>query len=140
MISQALIHVVDDDPLIGLALAALLRSAGYTARRFTSPSAFLAAFDAQVPGCVVSDLVMPQMSGLELQIALAAHDYAPPIVFLTGQGDIKSTAQAMKAGAVDVLCKPVQPEELLAVVREAVAKDAELRGCTIGRRAVRDVG
>jgi FixJ family two-component response regulator len=96
MTSQVLIYVVDDDPSIGLALTAFLRSEGYTARRFSSPTAFLAAFDPEVPGCVVTDLVMPEMSGLELQRALATRDYSPPIVFLTGRGDIKATAQAMK--------------------------------------------
>ncbi len=136
MSSQALIYVVDDDPLIGVALAGLLRSAGYMARRFTSPSAFLAAFDPGVPGCLVTDLVMPEMSGLELQRALTTRDYSPPVVFLTGQGDIKATAQAMKAGAVDFLCKPVQPEDLLAAVREAVARDAKLRTNLERRRRV----
>lgn len=139
MSSQAVIYVVDDDPSIGLALAALLRSAGYTAHGFSSPTAFLAAFDPEAPGCVVTDLVMPEMSGLELQRVLATRDYSPPVVFLTGQGDIKATAQAMKAGAVDFLCKPVQAEDFLAAVSEAVATDATLRIGLERRRRVRNL-
>jgi FixJ family two-component response regulator len=105
-------------------------------RSFTSANAFLAAFDPAVPGCVVTDLVMPEMSGLRPQSALGTSDYRPPIIFFTGQADVKAAAQAMKAGAVDVLCKPVQAEDLLAAVREAVARDVELRAKLARRRRV----
>jgi len=137
LITPALIYVVDDDPLIGLASAALLRGAGYIVRSFISPGAFLAAFDPEVPGCVVTDLVMPEMSGIQLQSLLAMHEYCPPIIFVSGKGDVKTTAAAMKAGAVDFLCKPVQPDEFLAAVHEAVSKDAELRANLERRRRVR---
>jgi len=136
---QPLISVVDDDALIGLAHAGLLESAGYKARSFTSGNAFLGAYDPEVPGCVVTDLVMPEMSGLQLQGVLGARDYCPPIVFMTGQGDVNAIAQAMKAGAVDFLCKPVQLEDLLAAVREALARDTELRAKRALRRHVRSL-
>jgi FixJ family two-component response regulator len=101
MSTPALINIVDDDRLIGLAFAGLLRSAGYRARSFTSPRAFLAAFDPEVPGCVVTDLVMPEMNGIELQGVLKTLDDCPPIIFFSGKGDVKTTAEAMKSGAVD---------------------------------------
>jgi FixJ family two-component response regulator len=134
---QPLISVVDDDALIGLALEGLLQSAGYRAHSFTSANAFLAAYDPEVPGCVVTDLVMPEMSGLQLQGVLGARDYCPPIVFFTGQGDVNAVAQAMRAGAVDFLCKPVQADDLLAAVREALVRDTELRAKLALRRRVR---
>lgn len=139
MTGKGLISIVDGDAPIGFAVAGLLRNAGYNARSFTSANAFLAAYDPEVPGCVVTDLFMPGMSGLELQETLATRECCPPIIFFTGQGDVKKTAQVMRAGAVNVLCKPLQPEELLAAVREAIARDARLRAKLALRRRVRSL-
>jgi FixJ family two-component response regulator len=134
---QALISIIDDDASIGSALAWLLKGTGYKARSFTSANTFLAAYDPKVPGCVVTDLVMTDMSGLQLQRALGAREYCPPIVFFTNQGDVNTVAQAMKAGAVAALCKPVQAEDLVAAVREALERDAELRAKLALRHHIR---
>ncbi len=137
MTTNAIIYVVDDDRSIGFALATLLRTEGHMTRTFTTATAFLADYDPEVPGCLVTDLLMPGMSGLELQTALATRDYLLPIVFFTGQVDVKVSVQAMKAGAVDFLCKPVQPEELFTAVREALARDEKLRTKRVQQRRVR---
>jgi FixJ family two-component response regulator len=132
-----------------LVTAVLLRMAGldaldidpkpHTDRRVRPKSELaLAKGDPlSVPGCVVTDLVKTEMSGLRLQRALGAREYCPPIVFFTGQGDINAVAQAMRAGAVAVLCKPVQAEDLLAAVREALERDAELRAKLALRHHIR---
>jgi FixJ family two-component response regulator len=105
----------------------LLRAAGYEVRAYASAGEFLIARPANTPGCVVLDICMPGPSGLDLQAAIAKLDSALPIIFLTGHGDIPSSVRAMKAGAVDFLTKPVQRDELLSAVRNALVRDAETR-------------
>jgi FixJ family two-component response regulator len=125
----ATVFVVDDDPAICKALTRLVRAAGFDARSFPSSRAFLDQHDPatpgcpSTPGCIVLDVAMPGLNGLELQQALAARGCERPIIFLTGQGDIPMSVQAMKAGAVDFLTKPVHAEQLLAAIRTAVEKD-----------------
>jgi FixJ family two-component response regulator len=122
-----IVFLLDDDEAIGVALGRLLRANGFQTRIYTSALKFLEAHDGDTPGCLVTDLRMPGMSGLELQSALLARGIERPIVFITGQGDIPTTVQAMKAGAVTFLSKPLQRTEFLAAVREAIARDAEAR-------------
>jgi FixJ family two-component response regulator len=122
-----IVFMLDDDEAIGIALGRLLRANGFQTRIYTSALKFLEAHDGDTPGCLVTDLRMPGMSGLELQSALLARGIERPIVFITGQGDIPTTVQAMKAGAVTFLSKPLQRTEFLAAVREAIARDAEAR-------------
>ena len=124
--SEALptVFLLDDEEAVVLALRRVLQAAGYAVRCWTSAAEFLAAHDPEAPGCLVADVRMPAMNGLELQRALAARGIDRPIVFITGQGDIATTVQAMKAGAVTFLAKPVQRLELLAAVDEAIARDA----------------
>jgi FixJ family two-component response regulator len=119
-----IVYVLDDEPAVVVALARMLQSSGFTVSPYTSATEFLEAHDAQTPGCLVADVRMPGMSGLELQRTLLARGIDRAIVFLTGQGDIPTTVQAMKAGAVTLLPKPVQRAELVAAVREALLRDA----------------
>ena len=128
----AVIHVVDDDELLRIALVRLLRAKGYEVRTYASAGEFLLELLPPGPGCVVLDLRMPGPSGLELQAALGRHEIALPIIFLTGHGDVASSVRAMKAGAVDFLTKPVEPEVLLSAIDAALARDREARSVREG--------
>lgn len=119
-----IVFLLDDEQAVVVALARMLQSCGFTVSPYTSADEFLAAHDAKTPGCLVTDVRMPGMDGLELQRALRARGIDRAIVFVTGQGDIATTVQAMKAGAVTFLSKPVQRAELVAAVREALLRDA----------------
>ena len=121
------VYIVDDDPQARAALARLLRAAGYLTRSFASAAEFLAAHLEQAPGCLILDLAMPQMGGLELQQALRKDGCHRPIVFLSGKGDISKTVRAMKGGAVTFLTKPVDAHELFPAVEEALILDAAER-------------
>jgi FixJ family two-component response regulator len=125
--APALVFVVDDDPSVRTAVGRLLRSAGFRAGAFASAEEFLRHERPDAPGCLVLDLRMPGVNGLELQRRLNEPGPGLPIVFLTGYGDIPTTVRAMKGGAVDFLPKPVHDEDLLAAVRSAVAQDAQAR-------------
>jgi FixJ family two-component response regulator len=120
------VFAVDDDPDVRQALARLLGSTGRRVATFSSAQGFLEAC-GDVRGCLVLDLAMPGLNGLELQRALEARGSMLPIVFLTGRGDVSSSVQAMKHGAVDFLEKPVDDERLLAAVAAALARYDELR-------------
>jgi FixJ family two-component response regulator len=132
----ATVFLVDDDPSILRALTRLLRAGGHNVSAFRSPREFLVQHDAAVPGCVVLDLAMPGLSGLELQTALAAAGCQRPIVFLSGQGDVPSSVRAMKAGAVDFLTKPVSEENLLAAIERAMDRDRRMRGARAELQAI----
>jgi FixJ family two-component response regulator len=123
----ATVYLVDDDPSILRALARLLRAGGHQVSAFRSPQEFLAQHDADAPGCVVLDLAMPGLNGLELQTALSAAGCQRPIVFLSGHGDVPSSVRAMKAGAVDFLTKPVSEGDLLAAIQRAIERDQTMR-------------
>jgi FixJ family two-component response regulator len=114
-----------------------MRSAGLSASVYTSPEAFLEQHDTAAPGCVILDLAMPGMDGLDVQRALSAAGCRRPIIFLTGCGDVPTSVQAMKAGAVDFLTKPVQAEDLLAAVRNAIEIDRRARQAEGERQAIR---
>jgi FixJ family two-component response regulator len=120
------VNVVDDDALVLRSLGRLLRSAGFDVRTFPSSRDFLAQ-GVSGPGCVVLDLSMPGLNGLELQARLAREGNGCPVVFLSGNADIPLSVQAMKAGAVDFLTKPVDREKLLAAVRIAIGRDRSAR-------------
>ena len=121
------VFVVDDATPVRKALSRLLRTAGFTVAAFASAEEFLAQYDPHTPGCLVIDLVMPAVSGLELQSILAQKGSVLPIIFLTAHGDIPKSVQAMKHGASDFLTKPVNDEDLLAAVRVAIQKDRDRR-------------
>jgi len=124
---QACVSVVDDDALVLRSLGRLLRSAGFTVRTYPSPQAFLAQGAGDAPGCVVLDLSMPGLSGLDLQKALASSPDPRPVVFISARGDVPSSVAAMKAGAVDFLTKPFDQEQLLAAVHAAIERDRSAR-------------
>lgn len=133
------IFIVDDDNSFRSAAARLLKASGYQVRTFETARAFLDHGPAGQAGCVIVDLHMPGMDGLELQAALHAAGPAPPVIFLTGQGDIPSSVQAMRNGAEDFLEKTAAREVLLAAVERALARDAaerEVRGKQQQRRAL----
>jgi len=121
------VFVVDDDPGVLRALTRLLVAAGFEARPFPSPAAFLEQHDPATPGCLVLDVALPGLDGLQLQQTLTASGAGRPIVFITGRGDIPSSVRAMKAGAVDFLTKPVNDRELLAAVRNAIEMNRRAR-------------
>jgi len=120
----AVVHLVDDDASYLRATARMLALEGLAVATFASAEALLAAANPESRGCVVADLGMPGMDGLELQSALARSDVRMPVLFLSGQGDIPSTVRAMQGGAVDFLEKHASRERLLDAVRRALARDA----------------
>jgi len=124
---EAIVYMVDDDPGVLKALTRLLHTEAYTVRAFASAEEFLLAHDPLVPGCIVLDIHMPNIDGLALQEALLASASERFIIFVTGHGDIATSVQAMKAGAVDFLTKPFHDEDFLAAVRSAIAKDEQAR-------------
>jgi len=123
----ATVFVVDDYAPVRSSISRLLRAAGFAVVAFASADEFLAQFDPQTMGCLVLDVAMPTLNGLELQHILEKTGSLLPIIFLTGHGDIPKTVQAMKHGASDFLTKPVNDEELLAAVRMAIEKNRALR-------------
>jgi FixJ family two-component response regulator len=125
--AQPTVFLLDDDEAVLIALERMLRASGFQVRACCSAVQFLAAHDPDAAGCLVADVRMPGMDGLEVQRALRAVGCDRPIVFITGQGDIQTTVQAMKAGAVTFLSKPVPSAELVAAINEALARDAQQR-------------
>ena len=121
-LDQALIHVVDDDAALRRSLLFLLDSVGWRAQAHASAEEFLAAYQPGVPGCLVLDIRMPGMSGLELQQVLRAQGQALPIIFITGHGDVSLAVQAMKQEACDFLEKPFKDQALLDAVTQAVRR------------------
>jgi len=127
-VSQSLpvVSIVDDDPSFLKAVSRMLRAAGYAVRTFPSAGEFLAQ-TSDAPGCLIADLRMPGLSGLDLQAALARDPQAPPVIFLTGQGDIATTVRAMRQGAEDFLTKDSPKATLLLAVERAFDRDARQR-------------
>ena len=115
----------------------MLRAAGHAVEAFASAREFLARERDEGPGCLVLDLRMPDMTGLELQDALERAGYAIPIVFVSGHGDIPASVKAMKAGAIDFLTKPVQNRDLLQAVERALARARAARAVRAERDAAR---
>lgn len=120
---QGTVLIVDDNPGMRKALARLCQSVGLMVKSFASAREYLDAPAPESPACLVLDVRMPGLSGLDLQAELAARRVQTPIVFITGHGDIPTTVRAMKAGAVDFLTKPFKNKDLVAVIRVALSKD-----------------
>jgi FixJ family two-component response regulator len=121
------VFVVDDDVRVLRALERLLRVNGFQVDAFNSPAAFLERPPYDGVGCLLLDLHMPDLSGLDLQEAMAAKGMSMPIVFLSGQGDVPSTARAMRKGALDFLVKPIDEQQLLEAMARARARAVALR-------------
>ena len=122
-LSDSIVFVVDDDHSVRQAMSRLLASAGYRCETYSSAAGFLARPPVEAPSCLVLDLRMPGMGGLELQKELVEAGHRLPIVFVTGHGDVPSSVQAMRRGAVDFLLKPFTDVELLAAVESALERD-----------------
>jgi FixJ family two-component response regulator len=131
-LDSEIVYIVDDDPIVRDGLSSLLRANGKTVRLFTSGAEFLSFKRDDTAACLVLDLKMPGMSGLEVQRAVSAHT-SIPIVFITGRGDIPSTVKAMKGGAIDFLTKPIDETVLLDTVEQALRKDRVARGEALER-------
>jgi len=135
---EATIFVIDDDAAVREALKSLIRSVGLRVETFASAQEFLSR-RSSAPGCLVLDVRLPGLSGLDLQREMAAADIHTPIIFITGHGDIPMTVRAMKAGAVEFLTKPFRDQDLLDAIQQALDRDriareeqaetAELRSC-----------
>ncbi len=133
---DAVLFVVDDDAAMRRSLAYLFDSAGWRVASFESAHDFLDRYDGHVPGCLVLDVRMPLMSGLELQQTLKDHGIHLPIIFLTGHGDLAMAVQAMKSGACDFIEKPCKDQALLDAVTRAVQRSIEdCRASTQSRAA-----
>jgi FixJ family two-component response regulator len=127
------VFVVDDTPEVRTAVSRMLGAAGYQVRSFESAEHFFEAQDEEAPGCLLLDICMPGMSGLDVQRSLVGSSRGRPIVFLTGHGDIQTGVQAMRVGAVDFLTKPIDDTRLFAAVDQALQLDLAARN----ERAIR---
>jgi len=125
--SRPVIAIVDDDPSVREGLHSLIRSAGWSVETFASAQEFLERPQAKAPSCLILDLQLPDLNGLDLQKRMAAMNLEIPIVFLTGHGDIPASVRAMKAGAVEFLTKPVDEQDLLRAIQEAIDRDRRTR-------------
>ena len=125
--AKAIVFVVDDDLSVREALGSLIRSAGLKVETFASAQEFLARPRADTPSCLVLDVRLPGLSGLELQKRMAEVNIEIPIIFITGHGDVPTTVQAMKAGAVEFLTKPFRDEDLLEAIQQAIKRDRAAR-------------
>jgi FixJ family two-component response regulator len=134
-----LVIVVDDDAAIREAITDLVQSAGYETAAFGSTPELLDSGAIEAPGCLILDVRMPGASGLDLQRQLMRNGNPKPVIFLTGFGDIPMTVEAMKAGAVDFLTKPVRDQTLLDAIAVALARDAEQRTVAAERRRTLDL-
>ena len=124
---DAMVFVIDDDAPIRESLKNLIRSVGLRIEAFASAQEFLRAKRPDVPGCLVLDVRLKGLSGLDLQKRMAKADIEIPIIFITGHGDIPMTVQAMKAGAVEFLTKPFRDQDLLDAIHQALGRDRRAR-------------
>jgi len=111
------IFLIDDNPRVLKAFTRLFKSAGYKTKAYSSSQTFLDEHDASISGCAVLDLSLPGLNGLDVQQALTRQGVDRPIIFFTGRGTVRATVQAMKAGAIDVLLRPIDRRELLQAVK-----------------------
>ena len=122
MATDAVVHLIDDDEWVRQAVAFMLTTAGFAVRVYESATAFLSALPSVQPGCIVTDVRMPGMDGLELQRELKIRGVGLPVIVITGHADVSLAVEAMKAGAVDFIEKPFNDESLLAAIRVAVER------------------
>lgn len=134
---QPVVYIVDDDTSILTALTRLLRAGGYSSAAYASADEFVRKQPSQPVGCIIADLNMPGMSGMELQETLARAANPLPVIFLTGHGDIPTSVNAMRKGAEDFLTKPVKREQLFDAVERAFARNARVRETSAKDRELR---
>ena len=124
---DAIVFVIDDEDLVRRGLESLVKSSGFRVETFSSAQEFMEVKHPDAPGCLVLDVRLPGLSGLDLQRQLAEKDVHIPIIFITGHGDIPITVRAMRDGAFDFLTKPIRAPNLLGAIQKAIARDRELR-------------
>jgi FixJ family two-component response regulator len=134
---QSVVYVVDDDKRIRESLTAMLSSAGYHVITFGSAMEYLGFPKPDIPACLILDLQLPGMNGLELQRELASTGDLP-VIFLTAHGDISSSVKAMKSGAAEFLLKPFNSAELISAVESAIRRDREVRAENIELRSIQE--
>ncbi len=132
--SVPVVYVVDDDDGMRRALDTLLSTVGYRTAVFSNPSDFLAKYNADLPGCLVLDIRMPSMSGLEVQQHLNRIGSMLPVIFITGHGDVPMAVQAMKEGALEFIQKPFRDQDILDRINHAIKQDGENRS-SVARHA-----
>jgi FixJ family two-component response regulator len=125
--NSPIVYVVDDEPSVGLSLKRLLGSVGLEARTFVSAQDFLRSERPDAPGCLILDVRLPGLSGLDLQAGLAAEKIDLPVVFITGHGDIPMSVRAMKAGAIEFLTKPFREQDLLEAIQRGIEQNRNVR-------------
>ena len=136
VLHEPTVFVVDDDPAVRDSLALLLRSIGLKGEAYSSAGEFLDAYDATRPGCLVLDVRMPGMSGLELQQQLEKLHSTLPIIFLTAHADVPMAVAAVKAGAVDFIQKPFRDQDLIDKIQHAIEEDASVRKMLADRQQI----
>ena len=124
---EPVVFIIDDDPAVRDALAVLVRSVGLRTQTYATAHEFLDTYDPVSPGCLVLDIRMPGMGGLELQEELDARRIRLPVIVVTGHGDMQTAVRAMKAGALDCFAKPFNDQELLDCIHRAIRRDGEVR-------------
>jgi FixJ family two-component response regulator len=127
MAAPGSVYVVDDDASVRDAVDNLLRSVGLKVRTFSTAQQFLSEADVSGPSCLVLDVRLPEVSGLDLQVRLSGANLQMPVIFITAHGDVEMSVRAMKAGAVEFLTKPFRAQDLLDAVQRALESDAETR-------------
>jgi FixJ family two-component response regulator len=132
----SVVFIVDDDASVRRSIQDLLSSVALRSEAFATPQEFLDSKRADCPGCLVLDVRLPGMSGLDFQRALAEAGVSLPIIFITGHGDVPMSVQAMKSGAVEFLMKPFRTQELLDAIQQALDRDRKLRE---GRREIAEL-
>ena len=130
------VHIVDDDPAVRDSVSFLLETADFVVFTYDSAAAFLAQLGTMRPGCLLTDIRMPDMDGLQLQQALVACGAAIPVIMMTGHGEVPVAVQALKAGAVDFLEKPFSDNDLIAAVRNAATQSRTLAAAEAEARAI----
>ena len=136
--ADAIVFVIDDDESIREALKSLIRSVGLKVETFASAHEFLQGRRPDLPACLILDVRMPGLSGLDLQRELAEANIHLPIIFITGHGDIPMSVRAMKAGAVEFLTKPFRDQDLLDAIQQALERDRQVRSQQAGTAELRN--
>ncbi|MBS1796480.1 MAG: response regulator transcription factor [Acidobacteria bacterium] len=134
---QPIVFVVDDDKSVRKSLERLIRSAGLRVETFASARQFLAGSVSDLPGCLVLDVKLPGLSGLELQAQMSQSEIDIPIIFITGHGDIPMSVRAIKAGAVEFLTKPFRDQDLLDAIEQAIERHRAIRSEQAGLAELR---
>jgi len=136
--ADPIVNVVDDDASVRKSLTMLLKSVGLKAKTYASAQEFLDTFERGVPGCLVLDVRMPGMSGVELQQKLLSMNVHLPIIFITAHGDVPMAVETMKAGAIDFIQKPFRDQDLIDRIQTALAEDERLRKLSANRAEIEE--